>query len=96
MSQPEDNLDNAFIADRIVELQDAKLKRLFLFVTHNLNIPAFGDAEWIGVSNGLVPNSNIPVENQGSIELDKIRESAAHILEGGWVAFVQRKEKYRF
>ena len=84
MSQPEDDLDNAFIADRIVvELQDAKLKRLFLFVTHNLNIPVFGDAEWIGVFDDLVSNANKPVENQGSIELDEIRESAANILEGG-------------
>ena len=66
LSQPEDNLDKAFIVDRIVvELQDAKLKRLFLFLTHNLNIPEFGDEEWIGVFNCLVSNVNIHVENQG-------------------------------
>ena len=50
MDQPEDNLDNAFIADRIVaELREAKISRQFLFATHNANIPVFGDAEWIGV-----------------------------------------------
>ena len=44
------NLDNAFIADRIVaELREAKISRQFLFATHNANIPVFGDAEWIGV-----------------------------------------------
>ena len=50
LDQPEDNLDNAFIAERIVaELRRAKLSRQFLFATHNANIPVFGDAEWIGV-----------------------------------------------
>jgi hypothetical protein len=50
MDQPEDNLDNAFIADHIVcELRLSKTKRQFLFATHNANIPVFGDAEWIGV-----------------------------------------------
>jgi ABC-type lipoprotein export system ATPase subunit len=45
MDQPEDNLDNAFIADRIVrELRQAKTQRQFIFATHNANIPVFGDA----------------------------------------------------
>ncbi len=36
MDQPEDNLDNAFIADRIVtELRSAKIARQFIFATHN-------------------------------------------------------------
>ncbi|MFW6106859.1 MAG: TrlF family AAA-like ATPase, partial [bacterium] len=50
IDQPEDNLDNAFIADHIVrEIRQGKLERQFLFATHNANIPVFGDAEWIGV-----------------------------------------------
>lgn len=49
-SRPEDNLDNAFIAERIArELRDAETKRQFVFSTHNANIPVFGDAEWIGI-----------------------------------------------
>ena len=51
MDQPEDNLDNAFIAERIVkELLSAKTERQFLFATHNANIPVFGDA---GVDRGV-------------------------------------------
>ena len=97
LDQPEDNLDNAFIADRIVvELRDAKLKRQFLFATHNANIPVFGDAEWIGVFSVLDSKANMPQEDQGSIDLEKIRLSAANILEGGRAAFVQRKDKYGF
>lgn len=46
LDQPEDNLDNAFIAERIVtQVRDAKLTRQFIFATHNANIPVFGDAE---------------------------------------------------
>ena len=50
IDQPEDNLDNAFIAERIVvELRASKIERQFIFATHNANIPIFGDAEWIGI-----------------------------------------------
>ena len=97
LSQSENNLVNAFVADRIVvELRDAKLKRQFPFATHNAIIPVFGDAEWIGVFNVLDPKSNLPVENQESIDLDGIRESSVNVLEGERVEFVQGKEKYGF
>jgi ABC-type Mn2+/Zn2+ transport system ATPase subunit len=97
MDQPEDNLDNAFIADRIVsELRLEKLKRQFIFATHNANIPVFGDAEWIGVFEAFDGKASIPIEAQGAIDVDSIRDKAADILEGGKTAFNQRKEKYGF
>jgi len=97
MDQPEDNLDNAFIADRIVaELRQAKLNRQFLFATHNANIPVFGDAEWIGVIEVDDGQGVIPIESQGAIDVDIVRDKAANILEGGRTAFNQRKLKYGF
>ena len=97
MDQPEDNLDNAFIAERIVEeLRTAKIERQFLFATHNANIPVFGDAEWIGVCSVLEGRANISEELQGSIDIPEIRNQVAKILEGGKKAFLQRKEKYGF
>ena len=97
MDQPEDNLDNAFIAKRIVqELRATKNKRQFLFVTHNANIPVFGDAEWIGVCSASGESAEMPVEIQGSIDIPEIRNQVASILEGGEEAFMQRKEKYGF
>lgn len=97
MDQPEDNLDNAFIADRIVaELRDAKTSRQFLFATHNANIPVFGDAEWIGVFTALGNQGSLGFEAQGSIDVPVIRDQVASILEGGRDAFIQRKEKYEF
>lgn len=97
MDQPEDNLDNAFIADRIVhELREAKTNRQFLFATHNANIPVFGDAEWIGVFTASENQGSLGFEAQGSIDVPNIRDQVASILEGGRDAFVQRKEKYEF
>ena len=97
MDQPEDNLDNAFIAERIVqELRAAKTERQFLFATHNANIPVFGDAEWIGVCSASENRAEMPVEAQGSIDIPLIRDQVASILEGGKEAFMQRKEKYGF
>lgn len=97
LDQPEDNLDNAFIAERIVaELRRAKLSRQFLFATHNANIPVFGDAEWIGVLSVEDNKGMILPEQQGAIDVPKVQELAADILEGGKSAFNQRREKYGF
>ena len=102
LDQPEDNLDNAFIADRIVnELRAAKVVRQFLFATHNANIPVFGDAEWIGVLNVVYivdgkGKGEIPLTQQGAIDRPAIQKLAADILEGGESAFNQRREKYGF
>jgi len=97
MDQPEDNLDNAFIAERIVhELRVAKTSRQFLFATHNANIPVFGDAEWIGVFTAMENHGLLNFDAQGSIDVPVIRDQVANILEGGRDAFIQRKEKYEF
>lgn len=97
MDQPEDNLDNAFIAERIVtQLRSAKTQRQFIFATHNANIPVFGDAEWIGILSASDSQASMPVQAQGSIDVSAIRERVAEILEGGRVAFSQRKEKYGY
>ena len=96
LDQPEDNLDNAFIADRIVaELRKMKLTRQFIFATHNANIPVFGDAEWIGVVSLDDAKGQIKKSHQGSIDLPEIQRLAANILEGGKSAFNQRREKIR-
>lgn len=97
LDQPEDNLDNAFIAERIVaELRRAKLSRQFLFATHNANIPVFGDAEWIGVLSVEDNKGLILPEQQGGIDTPEVQKLAADILEGGKSAFNQRREKYGF
>ena len=97
MDQPEDNLDNAFIAERIVtELRAAKTERQFIFATHNANIPVFGDAEWIGVFSADEDHGTLEEDAQGSIDVPAIRDQAARILEGGKHAFRQRQDKYGY
>ena len=95
IDQPEDNLDNAFIAERIVQdLRQSKTNRQFLFATHNANIPVFGDAELIAV---LVSKQGTgSVKNIGSIDKPEVGSEAAKILEGGKAAFNIRKDKYGF
>jgi len=97
VDQPEDNLDNAFIADRIVaELRSAKVSRQFLFSTHNANIPVFGDAEWIGVLQSDSNRGSMPLEFQGAVDAPAVRDKAAEILEGGREAFLERHRKYGY
>lgn len=97
LDQPEDNLDNAFIADRIVtQVRSAKLTRQFIFATHNANIPVFGDAEWIGVLEATADSAKLSKDNQGSIDQKSIQSLSAKILEGGEDAFNRRREKYGF
>jgi hypothetical protein len=38
----------------------------------------------------------MPPESQGAIDITKVRDKAAVILEGGKAAFNQRKAKYGF
>ena len=95
IDQPEDNLDNAFIAERIVQdLRQSKTKRQFLFATHNANIPVFGDAELIVVLDSKQDKGS--VKNIGSVDKLDVGKQAAEILEGGEAAFNARKRKYGF
>ncbi len=95
IDQPEDNLDNAFIAERIVrDLRKLKINRQFLFASHNANIPVFGDAELIAVLDSKEGKGQI--KNIGSIDKLEVSKDAAEILEGGEAAFNMRKNKYGF
>jgi len=97
IDQPEDNLDNAFIAENIVsELRKQKETRQFIFSTHNANIPVFGDAEWIAVMEIAQGSAIVKDEHIGSIDNVKLRPMVENILEGGKQAFEMRRLKYNF
>ena len=97
MDQPEDHLDNAFIADRIVqELRETKNRRQFLFATHNANIPVFGDAEWIGVLEASSDRARLTDDAVGSVDRPTVQARVAQVLEGGRDAFAMRQLKYGF
>ena len=78
MDQPEDNLDNSFIAERIIkDIRDCKDDRQFIFATHNANIPVFGDAELILVVEADAKRVKMSKEKIGSVDKPAVKEAAA-------------------
>ena len=91
IDQPEDNLDNHFIFETVVNaVQRLKKRRQMIFITHNANIPVLAEAELV-----LVMNSDGRVgvvEKSGSV--DECREQIIDLLEGGREAFELRSKRY--
>jgi len=101
VDQPEDDLDNRFIAESIVPtMRSEKCNRQFLFSSHNANIPVLGDAEQIiGLSPTVedgAERTHIADELCGSIDRPQVKEMIKDLLEGGQAAFNLRREKYGF
>ncbi|MGH7495600.1 MAG: TrlF family AAA-like ATPase [bacterium] len=101
IDQPEDDLDNRFIADQIIpKLREEKQKRQFLFATHNANLPVLGDAEQIigleAGGDGTTGKAHIHKNSVGSIDCQPVKELVEQILEGGQRAFEMRRVKYGF
>lgn len=101
VDQPEDDLDNAFIADGIVpRLRDAKQRRQFLFSTHNPNLPVLGDAELIITLEGRgepgAGGGTASPDAMGSIDDPAVRGLVETLLEGGSEAFERRRRRYGF
>lgn len=95
IDQPEDNLDNSFIADNLVAtLRKNKIKRQYIFATHNANIPVFGDAEQIITMEESDGVGSIASGGIGSIDDSSVRNWVINILEGGSAAFKMREDKY--
>ena len=91
IDQPEDNLDNAFIYDTIVQaLRAVKGARQVIFVTHNPNIPVLGEADRVFVFES--DGHHAKLRRMGSV--DQCKEDIETILEGGREAFLQRKARY--
>jgi DNA repair exonuclease SbcCD ATPase subunit len=92
VDQPEDDLDNAFVSEKLIErLKALSKKRQLIFVTHNANIPVLGDADCVVVMEMDGPRKARPCQC-GSV--DAMREPIIKLLEGGKEAFRSRQEKY--
>jgi hypothetical protein len=92
VDQPEDDLDNRFIAESIVPtMREEKRKRQFIFSSHNANIPVLGDAEQIvgltPIVDDGVEQATIPEELCGSIDTPSVKQLIKELLEGGQEAF---------
>lgn len=91
IDQPEDNLDNRFISEIVVEkLKESKIARQLVFATHNPNLVVLSDADRIFVLNSAGNASR--VITQGSV--DDCKSEILSLLEGGADAFQKRRERY--
>jgi predicted ATPase len=101
IDQPEDDLDNSFIAETIIPtLRHEKRKRQFVFATHNANLPVLGDAELIvaleATGEGKTGSAKIDDDHLGAIDRTSVKLQVEQILEGGKLAFETRRAKYGF
>ncbi len=91
IDQPEDNLDNRFVFETIVDsISRIKQRRQLLFVTHNPNIPVLGDADRVFVMES--DGTTARILNQGGVE--HCKDHILTLLEGGEDAFRRRGVRY--
>ncbi len=101
IDQPEDDLDNRFIAEQIIpKLREEKQRRQFIFATHNANLPVLGDAELIvaleAKGDSQEGQAQILESNLGAIDRESVKLRVEQVLEGGKQAFEKRRAKYGF
>jgi ABC-type lipoprotein export system ATPase subunit len=92
IDQPEDNLDNRYISDKIHKIiKEQKNKRQLIFITHNPNIPVLSESE----QNIFLKYDKVAgLEAEGSVE--QVKNQIIELLEGGRKAFEKRKEIYGY
>lgn len=97
IDQPEDDLDNRFVYDGIVQrLRELKGTRQIIASTHNANVPVLGDAELIVALEGDGQHGWPVEDGVGSLDDATIRALAESLLEGGPAAFNARQHLYGF
>ncbi|MXW33431.1 MAG: AAA family ATPase [Rhodothermaceae bacterium] len=95
IDQPEDDLDNQYVYNVVVDLvRRRKFGRQIIIATHNANIPVNGDAELI-VALGAEDRMG-KVLGVGSIDRPEMKEHVTTIMEGSAKAFRLRRERYGY
>ena len=95
IDQPEDDLDNQYVYNVVVDLvRRRKFSRQVIIATHNANIPVNGDAELI-VALGT-KNRMGKILGAGSIDQPDIKELVTVIMEGSAEAFRRRRDRYGY
>ena len=93
VDQPEDNLDNRYIYDTVVNaIHRVKQRRQIILITHNPNIPVLGEASAVYVLTSDGDRSRLA--NCGCV--DTCKAEIINLLEGGKEAFVRRKDRYNY
>jgi DNA repair exonuclease SbcCD ATPase subunit len=90
--QPEDDLDNEFIIEELVEIfRGIKQFRQVILVTHNANLVVNADAEQVVVAENV---NGVLKYTSGSLEAVATNKAVRRVLEGGDEAFLKRELRY--
>lgn len=94
--QPEDNIDNDYISNTLVDLiKEKKKTKQLIFVTHNPSLAVYGDAfNYIYVTSEESDDGQKISYNNYLIEKKDDKDKIMDILEGGKRSFVNRDRKY--
>jgi len=95
VDQPEDNLDNRYIADSIAPaLSIDKRTRQIAFTSHNANLVVLTDAEHIAMFEGTGSQGRVEARGFLSTSKSAIAKDVIAILDGGEKALQLRYRKY--
>jgi len=93
VDQPEDHLDNAFIADTLVAALNRRTPGdQFIFTSHNANIPVLGEADQVIVMDSDGDRGYVPIA--GELDDPAVVDAINRIMEGGKEAFDRRSAFY--
>jgi len=93
VDQPEDHLDNAFIADTLVAALNRRAPGdQFIFTSHNANIPVLGEADQVIVMDSDGDRGYVPIA--GRLDDPAVVDAINRIMEGGKEAFERRSAFY--
>lgn len=95
IDQPEDNLDNRYIANIIgPDLLEKKSQQQFLVTSHNANLVVLTDADLIVHADSDGTSASFPSSGFLSCSKSAIRQSVLEVLDGGDTALAARQKKY--
>lgn len=98
IDQPEDDLDNHFLAEQLVTfVHQSKHSNQLIFSSHNANLVVHGDAEVIHVMEVVgAPGEKTGCKCaiSGTIDQEAICFATEKVMEGGRLAFEHRRRKY--
>lgn len=93
LDQPEDHLDNAFIASTLVAaLRNRREGDQFVFSSHNANIPVLGNADRVIVMES--DGEHGTVTHAGALDEPTTVRHITRLMEGGIKAFATRSKFY--
>lgn len=94
IDQPEDHLDNAYVAALLVpNLRRSRQARQLIFATHSANLAVLSDTDLYLILKASGTEGRLAAA--GGIERETVREGIIEILEGGGSAVAARMGKYQ-